>query len=282
MIDQITDLDGSIVHHGAANDRAYLMKLGGDPVVAAGRLEQLARRKGYSKIIAKVPARAQHPFAAAGYKLEGAVPGYFRGKEAAFFMVKYLDAFRRRAARPKQVAEVLDVARRRRPQPRPQAAEGCRRARPQDAEAMAKLYRQVFASYPFPIHDPDYLRQTMEENVVYFGFWDNGRPVALASAEMDRAAASAEMTDFATHPDSRGGGLATRLLAAMENEMGRQQVATLYTIARAVSFGMNLTFAKLGYRYGGTLTRNTQISGDLECMNIWFKGLAPPSSDRTN
>jgi beta-lysine N6-acetyltransferase len=282
MIDQITNIGGSIVHHGAASDRAYLMKLGGDPVVAAGNLEQLARKKGYSKIIAKVPARARQSFATAGYKLEGAVPGYFRGQETAFFMVKYLAAFRRRAVRPKQVAEVLDVARRRLPQPPAQAGEDCRRARPQDAEAMAELYREVFASYPFPIHDPAYLRKTMEENVLYFGFWEGGRPVALASAEMDRVAGSAEMTDFATHPDCRGGGMATQLLAAMEGEMQRQQVATLYTIARAVSFGMNLTFAKLGYRYGGTLTRNTQISGALECMNIWFKGLAPTSANGCN
>jgi putative beta-lysine N-acetyltransferase len=171
------------------------------------------------------------------------------------------------------VADVLDVARRRRPQPPDSLAPGCRPARPADAEAMAHLYRLVFASYPFPIHDPEYLRRTMAENVCYYGFWENGRPVALASAEMDIGAGSAEMTDFATHPECRGGGRATQLLAALEREMAQRQIKTLYTIARAVSFGMNLTFAKLGYRYGGTLPRNTQIAGELECMNIWFKGL---------
>ena len=36
---------------------------------------------------------------------------------------------------------------------------------------------------------------------------------------------------------------------------------------------MNITFAKLGYDFGGTLTRNTQISGDLESMNVWYKPL---------
>ncbi|MEZ4485255.1 MAG: hypothetical protein R2864_11955 [Syntrophotaleaceae bacterium] len=34
---------------------------------------------------------------------------------------------------------------------------------------------------------------------------------------------------------------------------------------------MNITFAKHGYSYGGTLTNNTQISGDLESMVVWYK-----------
>ena len=274
MSDRITSIDGSLVHHGTSNDRAYLMKLAGDPGTAAGKLESLARKEGYSKIIAKVPVRAHAPFARAGYRPEGAVPGYFRGREAALFMTKYLKASRRRALDPEKVAAVLEAAKSRDPEPPgnddPRI---CRRARPEDAQAMAEVYRRVFASYPFPIHDPAYLRRAMEENVAYFGVWDDGAPIALASAEMDLAAASAEMTDFATLPEHRGGGLATSLLAAMEEEMRTQKVSTVYTIARAVSFGMNLTFAKLGYRYGGTLTRNTQISGDLECMNIWFKGV---------
>ena len=35
-----------------------------------------------------------------------------------------------------------------------------RAALPADAEAMSRLYRKVFASYPFPIHDPAYLAAT--------------------------------------------------------------------------------------------------------------------------
>ena len=138
---------------------------------------------------------------------------------------------------------------------------------------MAEIYRRVFATYPFPIHDPSYLEKTMRENVVYFGVWQEGKLIALSSAEMDQSAASAEMTDFATLPECRGQGLATSLLTRMEAEMRRRGMNTLFTIARAVSFGMNITFARCGYQYGGTLTRNTQISGCLECMNIWYKPL---------
>jgi hypothetical protein len=36
---------------------------------------------------------------------------------------------------------------------------------------------------------------------------------------------------------------------------------------------MNITFAKSSYTYSGTLTHNTQISGKLESMNVWYKDL---------
>ncbi len=272
MSDQIIEMGGSLIHHGPASDRAYLLKLGGEAAEIACRLEGLARREGYSKIIAKVPEEAHPCFAQAGFRAEGSVPRYYRGEVDLFFMAKYLSPDRRQAGEPEKVAQVLAAARSRGPEPAPEDLP-CRRAAPQDAEAMAALYRRVFDSYPFPIHDPDYLRRTMEENVVYFGIWRGGAPVALASAEIDLGAKSAEMTDFATDPQHRGGGKATALLATMEKEMRRRAIPTVYTIARAVSFGMNLTFAKRGYLYGGTLTRNTQISGSLECMNIWYKHL---------
>ena len=50
-------------------------------------------------------------------------------------------------------------------------------------------------------------------------------------------------------------------------------ILNAYTIARAISPGMNITFARLGYHYGGRLVNNTQISGGLESMNIWYKSL---------
>ena len=55
--------------------------------------------------------------------------------------------------------------------------------------------------------------------------------------------------------------------------MARRGMRTAYTIARAVSPGMNITFARLGYQFSGTLINNTQISGAIESMNIWHKPL---------
>ena len=59
----------------------------------------------------------------------------------------------------------------------------------------------------------------------------------------------------------------------MEENMKTAGFVTLYTIARAASIGINATFAKCGYTFAGTLINNTQISGRIESMNVWYKNL---------
>ncbi len=53
--------------------------------------------------------------------------------------------------------------------------------------------------------------------------------------------------------------------------MKKRGIKTSYSIARAVSYGMNITFAKHGYIYSGTLVNNTNIAGSIESMNVWHK-----------
>jgi hypothetical protein len=48
---------------------------------------------------------------------------------------------------------------------------------------------------------------------------------------------------------------------------------TLFSIARALSPAINITFGDAGYTFGGTLINNTNISGRIESMNIWYKQL---------
>lgn len=275
-IDHIERLGGSVLQHGAENDRIYLMKL--DPAdlpAIIPELDALAERRGYSKIFAKVPHRHADSFVKSGYEIEGAIPGFFREGEAGAFLGKYFSRQRREESRPDLVRQVLEAARDKAGQIPGALPQGClcRVAGPADTEQMAGLYREVFLSYPFPIQDPDYLARTMEENLIYFGIWQGAQLLALSSAEMDIAAGNAEMTDFATRPECRGMGLASFLLSRMEEAMAQRGIRTLYTIARAYSFGMNISFARQGYAFGGTLTHNTQISGALESMNLWYRGL---------
>jgi putative beta-lysine N-acetyltransferase len=88
---------------------------------------------------------------------------------------------------------------------------------------------------------------------------------------MDIQSGNTEMTDFATLPEYRGKGLSAFLLRLMESEVKKRQIKTTYTIARAPSFGMNITFSKMGYSYSGTLINNTNIFGHFENMNVWYK-----------
>ena len=68
-------------------------------------------------------------------------------------------------------------------------------------------------------------------------------------------------------------GLARQLLVFMEAQMISKGLTTAYTIARARSIGMNITFAQQEYQYNGRLINNTQISGQTESMNVWSKPL---------
>lgn len=146
-------------------------------------------------------------------------------------------------------------------------------AQPDDAVEIAQLYGAVFDTYPFPIDQPQYILTTMNENVLYFSIRHEGKLVALASCEMDTEAQNVEMTDFATLSEYTGQGLASYLLNKMEREMQKRGFKTAYTIARAYSYGMNVTFAKRGYHYGGTLINNTNIGGQIESMNVWYRSL---------
>ncbi|MGE4345245.1 MAG: putative beta-lysine N-acetyltransferase [Geoalkalibacter sp.] len=275
--DSLIRMTGALLQHGPASDRVYLMKLASPDVPRIIRfMEQLASTNGYSKLFAKVPGQAEGWFRAQGFKVEARVPGMFNGSQDGCFMAKYPKRERSVISSPKLVQEVLSTAREQRAHSGRSLPEGWKieTMRPADADAMADLYRLVFETYPFPIHDPAYLRSTMDSHVRYFGIRDDrGSLTALASAEMDCAAGNVEMTDFATLAKCRGKGLASILLAHMEKEMAKAGIDTAYTIARAHATGMNIVFARQGYDFAGTLPNNTQIKGDLESMNVWYKPL---------
>jgi putative beta-lysine N-acetyltransferase len=144
----------------------------------------------------------------------------------------------------------------------------------EDSIVLSLLYAVIFPRYPFPIDDPGFLIQNMEDTF-YAIIRDpkSGKILAAASAEMDRTFANAEMTDFAVRPECRGQGLALKLLAWLEDMVREQSICTAYTIARLVQPGMNLTFARSGYRFGGILPNNTWIGDGLESMTVWHKSL---------
>jgi beta-lysine N6-acetyltransferase len=276
MSDRIDTLGHSIIQHGKFNDRIYLMKLvAADLPELLTQMDHLADKHHYSKIFAKVPASAKPHFAARGYLAEAKIPQFFRRQEDVIFFSKFLTKERREEKKADLAKKVLQAASQEKgtlgpPSPLPKPFHS-RIAVPQDSAAMAEAYRQVFPTYPFPIHDPAYLQRTMEQNVAYFGIWHGEQLVALASAEMDLAEQNAEMTDFATLPEYRGKGLANCLLAGMENYLACRGITTAYTIARAYSYGMNITFARQGYCFSGSLVNNTNICGGLESMNVWHK-----------
>jgi len=277
-VDVIETFQQQTIQHGKYNDRIYLMKFCPDGMEnLASKLIELGRQKSYSKIFTKLPERFAGDFLKAGFVCEASIPRFFNGHQKACFLSYYLDADRCKPATSEINKKVMAICseKQRNPVIPRHLLEGMtlRICKPDDADKMADLYRDVFASYPFPIDDPAYIRRTMATHVVYFGVWQKDRLIALSSAEMDIEMSNVEMTDFATAPASLDNGLAMLLLTQMEREMRKWKISTAYTIARAASFGMNITFAKMGYTFCGRLIKNTQIAGRFEDMNVWYKTL---------
>jgi len=277
MNDAIETIGSSILHHGKYNDRIYLLKLSrNDFPGILHELDELASIEKYSKIIAKVSSFAKDGFLKSGYSVEALIPRFYNGIEDVFFMGKYFTGSRRQNCDPEKIIEILNTA-------ASKSVEGFDVELPagfyykicdvSDIHQIAQVYRSVFETYPFPIHDPEYIRKTMDENFIYFSIRENNKIVALASTEMDVDSQNVEMTDFATLPEYQGNGFGVCLLQKMEDEMHKRNIKTAYTIARALSCGINMIFAKMGYSYSGTLLKNTNISGNLESMNVWYKPL---------
>lgn len=275
--DKIENYKGSIIQHGHYNDRIYLIQLTSlSSEEFPYELINFAKTNGYSKIFAKVPEIAAKTFFIAGFLEEARIPAFFSGKETAVFMGFYLNAERIKESDIEKIENILKVAFGRKTADKVPCSENqfiLRKCNKTDISAMAKIYKEVFLSYPFPIHNPDYLLKTMQSHIDYFGIEIDGRLVAVSSAEIDKEAANVEMTDFATLSEWRGKNFGQQLLARMENEMKKKDIKTAYTIARAMSPGINVTFSKAGYQFGGRLKNNTNISGKIESMNIWYKSL---------
>jgi lysine 2,3-aminomutase len=275
-MDCIEKTGHSTIQHGKFNNRIYLMKYDKrDQSDIISRLNDIAGKNGYTKIIAKIPASVQPLFLMDGYTQEAYIPEFYKDSEGAFFMTKYFDV--ERSIIPEDsVVKLLKLL------STPQKANGevlpeqfsMGTTKLRHIESMAKLYQQVFKTYPFPITEPAYLEKTMEEgNVIYFGVWDKGKLVGLSSAEMDASNQNAEMTDFAVLPEYRGQKLAAFLLKQMEKTMKELQYKTLYTISRLDSAGITKTFINGGYHFTGILKNNTNISGQIESMNVFYKSI---------
>jgi beta-lysine N6-acetyltransferase len=269
---------GTQLQHGKLNDRIYLMKLAhSDLPEIIGHLNELAQQESYSKIFCKVPGWASPVFLANGFIIEASIPDFYNSTGDLFFVSKFLNSDRLlnlETDKLKEFSEILMNTLAKNKRPKLTRQDKLIQLHEGHASEIASLYQKVFASYPFPIFDPEYIVDTMKTHIQYFGIIRNDKLIALASSEIDKTGKNAEMTDFATLPEYRGQNLSVVLLAEMEKIMLEQNITTLYTIARLNSIAMNKTFLKLNYKYAGTLIKNTNISGKIETMNVLYKHLS--------
>ncbi len=266
----------STLTHGGGSNRVYLMHLHQDdfPYIIS-YIENIANEFNYTKIFAKVPSQYAPLFFNDGYIAEAFIPRFFNGKEDVLFLAKYkseerhvpeyehLQLFQNMLLNPPSLAK-----------PQLGINYKIRQLTVDDIASMIKIFKQVFDTYPFPIFETEFLEKSMKEyGTRYFGVFSDDTLIAVSSAECSNIEMNAEMTDFAVLPEYRGKHLAAHLLCFMEKELAISDFKTFYTISRLKSLSMNKTFYNAGYKYSGTLIQNTQISGNIESMNVWYKNL---------
>ncbi|PLS16237.1 putative beta-lysine N-acetyltransferase [Bacillus sp. M6-12] len=232
-----------------------------------------AEEMNAEKLIFKARKEDLIRLVSAGFELEALITKYFSGSDA-YFLVKYFKAGRRDSPEwqkeddiVKNVQHLPSVG----PMPNPPAEYEMRRAQLADAPQLAELYKSVFQVYPVPMNSPDYIREVMESDTIFYVYQHNGRIISAASAEINRIYNNAEITDCATLPEHRQFGLMKLLIAGLEKELYQMKIYCTYSIARSLSFGMNAALHQLGYVFGGRLANNCYIFSSLEDMNVWVK-----------
>ncbi len=274
MYGKFENIGKSLIYHGKHNDRVYIMNITKedfDKVIK--RAENLAVENNYGKIFAKVPKESAKLLEKFDYEIEAKINNFYNGKEDSYFLGKFLKTSRKSIENKNLLKDVLDLAKKKHSIEEIELDYGytIESLNESNCDQMANLYMSVFESYPFPIFNTEYLKETMKENIKYIGIFYKKKLVGIASAETYNNYKVAEMTDFAISKEFRGKNLALHLLIKLEELMINEGYKVLYTIARAESYGMNITFSKLGYDYCGMLKNNTNISGKIESMNVWSK-----------
>jgi putative beta-lysine N-acetyltransferase len=277
--DKIEYFNKSIIQHGKYNDRVYVLKLSEEDFPdILDYIDKLTDNYSYSKIIIKSPRWAYKELIENGYEKEGLIPNFFNGNTDCYFLCKYINESRRNTnlSIKRQINEVLEKADSKKNQQYhmfSKFSDKIKKLDEEDIYNLISLYKNVFTTYPFPIFDKKFIKKTMKDSTLYYGIYIGDKIVSASSSEIDYENYNAELTDFATLKEYRGNNLSYFLLKKMECDIRKLMIKTAYTIARSLSYGMNITFSKMNYEYGGTLYNNTCISGEIENMNIYYKSL---------
>ncbi|ENQ3106408.1 putative beta-lysine N-acetyltransferase [Bacillus sp. 491mf] len=238
------------------------------------RVEELANSHSFTKLIIKGKGEHISEWLSLGFALEANIPQYFQGHDA-YFMVKYRDDERRNSVQWVKEDEILSgVIAKKVIEKEIQVQFILRKATEEDAQQLADVFGKVFEIYPTPLNEVDYIVKTMKEDTIYYVYETDGKIISTASAEINVKEGNAELTNCATLPEYRKHGFMKSLLMKLEEELQERGIFCSYTIARALSFGMNAAFYQLGYTYTGRLANNCYIFDKLEDMNVWVKDLS--------
>ncbi|WP_078380314.1 putative beta-lysine N-acetyltransferase [Sutcliffiella halmapala] len=257
------------------NERLKLEDFRGDIKKVFIELESLQQEEYVKKTIVQSRAEKLGYFIEAGFTLEAIVKGYYLGTDAYYFC-KYKELSRFTSEKWGEEDQILEGVKQKSRSENGKSGSmlQIRKATIEDANNLSRFYASVFPIYPVPIESPEYVTQQIKDNTIFHLIEENGIIIAAASAEINREYKNAEITDCATLPSHRKGGYMNDIIRSLEEELIQNQVFCSYSIARALSFGMNAVLHNLNYSYSGRLKNNCYIYDKIEDMNVWSKDLS--------
>ncbi|MTI81760.1 MAG: putative beta-lysine N-acetyltransferase [Firmicutes bacterium] len=257
------------------NKRLKVLRYEGEDITNfLNNIKNTATKHDLDKIIFFAKVKEKDSFVKLGFKEEGTIPGYYSG-ETCYCLSLFLNEGRANSEHNEKENKILKQIfgnkqsyKVEKPLPLDLTIKPTER---QDADKLVKLYQQIFSTYPSPLLNVDYVLSVINDTVHFISVFDGDEIISAASAELDVKNNNAEVTDCATLPNYRGKGLLTKTILALEKELFSKDIYTLYSLARAGSFGMNAALYKMNYHYTGRMVNNCHIGGRFEDMNIWVK-----------
>jgi beta-lysine N6-acetyltransferase len=239
------------------------------------RLAWLAESNDFDKVFVKASKADFQQFLSHGYMMEGVLKYYSNGEDA-YVLSRFSSFDRIHSENLVKEAELIENLIYHSPDEKKRTHDPKTKiitATNEHIPLLVHIYRSVFETYPSPLTNPDYIKSTMDRNIIYKMVLKDDCAMAAASADIDRKHLNAEMTDCAATPEVQGKGLMQLVLSNLEDDLRKEGIMTAYSLARGMSIGMNRVFHRLGYEFSGRLINNCDIFGHFEDMNIWVKRL---------
>lgn len=279
LFDTVEKVEGAVLHHGNAHNRVYLMEAErqGNWTSIIPKMKSLAEKNQYNKIVSRVPEDAKQIFQSNGHTVEAKIPGLYNGERTGYFLVDYIENERsyctEQELKTRESVKAIALAAKGSPEDAyfklPNKL-NVRKLDKKDFSAMVRLHEKAFKSYAFPINKAAYLSELVKRNYEFYGLFKEEELLVSAILKMHKKESNVEIVDFATHPDHKGRNLSYYLVQEIKNDIDQSDYKTLYSLVRATSYGLNITFSKHGFLLGGTLLNNTVIRDNLESMNVWY------------
>jgi len=278
MFETIENIEGALVYHGNMHNRIYFSEADNvDLGILLPKMKDLAKKEHYEKILGKASEASMNLLKSNGFSVEAKIPGLYNGSIDGYFLAEYTNE-KRHSNDEKSLKTIASVKTIALAANKPQTDAHfempvnlkIEKLTTADFEKLEDLHKKAYKYHPNQIKDAAYFLKLNELDHEFYGLFQDGELLVSAILSINEQESNMEIVDFVTHPDYRGQNLSYFLVQDIKKHMTSLGCKTVYTMVRATSYGLNITFSKHGFLLAGTLTNNCVVRDSLESMNVWY------------